>query len=89
MSGLTASYLKLADRGVLRVGTSADLVVFDPEAIQDRSTWEDPSPYAVGMRYVFVNGVAALEGGAPTGALAGHFLPFKNRLIHPTATGTH
>ena len=86
MSGLTASYLKLADRGVLRVGASADLVVFDPQTIQDRSTWEDPSPYAVGMHYVFVNGVTALEGGSPTGALAGHFLPFKNRLIR---SGTH
>jgi len=78
MSGLAASYLKLPDRGVLRVGASADLAVFDPQAIQDRSTWDDPSPYAVGMRYVFVNGAAALENGTPTGVLAGRFLPFKN-----------
>jgi N-acyl-D-aspartate/D-glutamate deacylase len=80
MSGLTAAYLKLSDRGVLRVGAAADIAVFDPKTIQDRSTWENPSPYAVGMRYVFVNGVSALEAGEPTGALAGRFLPFKNTL---------
>jgi N-acyl-D-aspartate/D-glutamate deacylase len=79
MSGLTAAYLKLTDRGALRVGASADIGVFDPKTIQDRSTWEDPAPYAVGMRYVFVNGVLALDAGEPTGALAGRFLPFSNR----------
>jgi N-acyl-D-amino-acid deacylase len=79
MSGLTAAYLKLADRGLLRVGAAADVAVFDAQAIQDRSTWDDPAPYATGMRYVFVNGKLALENGEPTGALAGRFLPFRNR----------
>jgi N-acyl-D-aspartate/D-glutamate deacylase len=79
MSGLTAAYLKLADRGLLRVGAAADVAVFDAETIQDRSTWDDPSPYATGMRYVFVNGEVALENGEQTGALSGQFLPFRNR----------
>jgi N-acyl-D-aspartate/D-glutamate deacylase len=79
MSGLTAAYLKLSDRGVLRVGAAADIAVFDPKAVQDRSTWENPAPYADGMRYVFVNGVLALDSGEATGALAGRFLPFRNR----------
>jgi N-acyl-D-aspartate/D-glutamate deacylase len=87
MSGLTAAYLKLADRGSLRVGAAADVAVFDPQAIQDRSTWDDPAPYATGMRYVFVNGVVALEDGEPTGALAGRFLPFRNHSAEiPAAT---
>jgi N-acyl-D-aspartate/D-glutamate deacylase len=80
MSGLSAAYLKLADRGILRIGAAADLAVFDAQAIQDRSTWDDPAPYATGMRYVFVNGMLALDDGKPTGALAGRFLPFRNRL---------
>jgi N-acyl-D-aspartate/D-glutamate deacylase len=79
MSGLSAAYLKLSDRGVLRVGAAADIAVFDPKTVQDRSAWENPTPYAVGMRYVFVNGVPALDAGEPTGALAGRFLPFRNR----------
>jgi N-acyl-D-aspartate/D-glutamate deacylase len=77
MSGLPASYLKLADRGVLRAGAAADVAVFDAAAIRDVATWDDPRPYAVGVRYVFVNGVTALNAGAPTGALAGRFLPFR------------
>ena len=81
MSGLTAGYLKLQDRGLLRVGRAADVAVFDPQAIQDRSTWEDPAAYASGVRYVFVNGVAALENGEVTGKLAGRFLPFRNRAL--------
>jgi N-acyl-D-aspartate/D-glutamate deacylase len=81
MSGLTAEYLKLHDRGLLRVGEAADVAVFNPQAIQDHSTWDDPSPYATGMRYVFVNGAAALENGEMTGKLAGRFLPFRNRTM--------
>jgi N-acyl-D-aspartate/D-glutamate deacylase len=77
MSGLAAQYLKLADRGTLRVGNAADIAIFDPQTVQDRSTWDDPSLYATGMRYVFVNGVAALQSGKTTGRLAGRFLPFR------------
>jgi N-acyl-D-amino-acid deacylase len=76
MSGLPAQYLKFEDRGVLRVGNAADIAVFDPRAVQDRSTWDDPAAYATGMRYVFVNGKAALEAGETTEQLAGRFLPY-------------
>ena len=77
MSGLAAQYLKLEDRGMLRVGNAADIAVFDPQTVQDRSTWDDPALYAAGMRYVFVNGVPALDSGKTTGQLAGRFLPFR------------
>jgi N-acyl-D-aspartate/D-glutamate deacylase len=77
MSGLAAQYLKLGDRGMLRIGNAADIAVFDPQTVQDRSTWDDPSLYATGMRYVFVNGAAALQSGKITGRLAGRFLPFR------------
>jgi len=79
MTGLPADYLKLRDRGVLRVGAAADLAVFDPDAVRDRSGWDDPTAYATGMSYVFVNGVAALERGVATQANAGRFLPFRER----------
>ena len=77
MSGLAAQYLKLEDRGALRIGSAADIAVFDSQTVQDRSTWDDPALYATGMRYVFVNGVPALESGKTTGQLAGRFLPFR------------
>jgi N-acyl-D-amino-acid deacylase len=82
MSGLAAQYLKLGDRGVLRIGSAADIAVFDPQTVQDRSTWDDPALYATGMRYVFVNGVPALESGKTTDQLAGHFLPFRACSTH-------
>jgi N-acyl-D-amino-acid deacylase len=75
MSGLSAEYLGLRDRGVLREGAAADVVVFDPSRVQDHSTWEDPAPFATGMSYVLVNGVLAVDAGQRTGALAGRFLP--------------
>jgi N-acyl-D-aspartate/D-glutamate deacylase len=78
MSGLAAASLGLSDRGVLRAGAAADVVVFDPMQVQDHSTWEDPAPYATGMRHVFVNGVLALDDGRRTGALAGRFLPLTD-----------
>ncbi len=86
MSGLAAQYLKLEDRGVLRIGSAADIAVFDPQTIQDRSTWDDPALYATGMRYVFVNGVAALASGKTTGQLAGRFLPFRACTVRPAAS---
>lgn len=83
MSGLPASYLKLADRGVLREGAWADIAVFDPRAVQDHSTWDDPAAYASGVQYVFVNGEPALTNGQPTDRLAGRYLPFRAK---PAAT---
>lgn len=85
MTGLPAAYLKLRDRGTIRVGAIADVVVFDPVRIRDRSSWVDPAPYAEGVRYTYVNGMAALVRGEPTGTLAGRFLPFRSA-TSPTTT---
>ncbi len=63
--------LGLLDRGRLRPGCVADLVLFDPEAISDTATYEAPIRYPVGLHYVFVNGVAVVEGGEHTGARPG------------------
>jgi N-acyl-D-amino-acid deacylase len=71
LSGLPARNLSIADRGALAPGNFADVVVFDPATIADTATFEDPHRYAVGMRDVFVNGVAALRNGEPTGATPG------------------
>lgn len=70
-SGLPADILGLADRGYLRPEQFADVVVFDPRSFRDRSEFDDPYHYSTGVRYVFVNGVAAVYDGTPTGALAG------------------
>ena len=76
MSGQSAQYLGLADRGVIRVGAYADVGVFDAQKVTDRSTWDHPELYAEGFRDVFVNGVAALLDGETTGALAGRYVPY-------------
>ena len=74
LAGLPAANLGLADRGVLRVGAFADVVAFDPKTVGDRATFEAPHRYAVGMRHVFVNGVAVLRDGEHTGATPGRAL---------------
>ncbi|PQM28193.1 aminoacylase [Sphingopyxis lindanitolerans] len=71
MSGLPASILGLADRGLLRTGYHADIVLFDPRAIADHASFADPHHYATGVSDVFVNGIAALADGKPTGAASG------------------
>jgi N-acyl-D-amino-acid deacylase len=74
LAGLPAANLGLADRGVLRRGAFADVVVFDPATIADRATYDTPHQYAVGMRHVLVNGVPVLRDGEPTGATPGRAL---------------
>jgi N-acyl-D-amino-acid deacylase len=64
----------LRDRGLLRPGMAADVVIFDPDEIADRSTYEDGRPLAVGMRHVVVNGTVVLEDGRRTAALPGRAL---------------
>jgi dihydroorotase/N-acyl-D-amino-acid deacylase len=59
------------DRGILREGMKADLIVFDPATIADRSTFEDPHHFSEGVSDVIVNGVPVLRGGTMTGALPG------------------
>jgi N-acyl-D-amino-acid deacylase len=74
LSGLPATNLGLADRGFLKAGQFADVVVFDPATIADRATFEKPHQYAVGVKHVFVNGVRVLKDGEHTGALPGRAL---------------
>jgi N-acyl-D-amino-acid deacylase len=75
-TSLPASRLGLADRGVVRPGAKADLVVFDPEAMIDRATYEDPHQYPDGIRYVIVNGELVVGEGEEskmgTGRILGH-----------------
>ncbi|HSD69498.1 MAG TPA: D-aminoacylase [Woeseiaceae bacterium] len=71
MTSLPASNIGIRQRGQLTVGYYADVVVFDPAAVADHSTFEDPHRYADGMDHVFVNGVHVLNWGEHTGALPG------------------
>jgi len=64
----------LKDRGLLRGGMAADVVVFDPDAIADRSTYDDGKSLAVGVEHVLVNGVAVLLNGERTSARPGRGL---------------
>jgi N-acyl-D-amino-acid deacylase len=70
-SALPAQRMHLADRGVLKAGMWADVVVFDPSTIHDVATFDKPNQLSEGMEYVLVNGVPVIEGGKMTGALPG------------------
>ena len=74
LTSLPAGNLKLDRRGLLRPGYFADVVVFDPETIQDHATFEEPHQYATGVEHVFVNGVQVLKNGEHTGATPGRFI---------------
>lgn len=74
MTGLSAAQFGLTDRGVLRAGAYADLVVFDPRTVADCSTWEEPARPASGIELVMVNGRAVWQAGAGTGARPGRAL---------------
>jgi N-acyl-D-amino-acid deacylase len=71
LSALPAKNLKLRDRGELKVGNYADIVVFDPATIADHATFDHPQQFATGVRDVVVNGVPVLKDGEHTGALPG------------------
>lgn len=73
-SALPAQRMRFADRGVLRSGMWADVVIFDPETIRDLATFDNPNQLSQGMEYVLVNGVPVIEGGKMTGALPGRVL---------------
>ncbi|HEX9162608.1 MAG TPA: D-aminoacylase [Thermoanaerobaculia bacterium] len=74
MTSLAASRAFLADRGILKAGMKADVVVFDPKTIHDVSTYEDPHHFSVGVRDVIVNGTPILRDETMTGALPGKML---------------
>ena len=81
-TGLPADILGMKDRGYLRAGQFADIVVFDADKIADTATFEDPHRYSTGISHVFVNGKPVLSNGVPTGPLAGRALkkPLSNRI---------
>ena len=68
---LPAQRMRLTDRGVLKAGMWADVVVFDPATIRDLATFENPNQLSQGMEYVLVNGVPVIDQGKQTGALPG------------------
>lgn len=77
ITGLPAHYLQLVDRGVLREGAVADVVVFDPEQVIDLATWAEPARHAGGVNHVFIGGRAALLDGALQPARLGRYLPYR------------
>lgn len=74
MTSRPAMRLGLFDRGILRPGMKADMVLFDPNKVSDLATYTDPCRHPDGFEYVWVNGVAALEKGRETGKLSGRVL---------------
>ena len=74
MTGMPAAKFRLKDRGVVRPGAFADLVVFDPARIRDTATYEDPRRFPEGIQRVYVNGTATARDGRHTGARAGRAL---------------
>jgi len=77
-SGLPADILKLPERGYLKKGYYADVVVFDPKTYRDKATYDQPHQYATGVRYLFVNGRLVIDRGEFQTVLAGRVLRHKN-----------
>lgn len=74
LTGRPAERLRLRDRGLIRTGYAADLVLFDPATVTDTATFENPKQQADGIPYVLINGEFALDAGKPTGIRAGRAL---------------
>ncbi|KPK21038.1 MAG: hypothetical protein AMJ70_07255 [Dehalococcoidia bacterium SG8_51_3] len=75
LTSAPAQCLGLHDRGLVKEGLAADLVIFNPETIADKATFEEPKQYPLGIDYVIVNGAVAVEKGKHTGTLNGRALP--------------
>jgi len=73
-SALTAEMFRIPDRGLIREGYFADVIVYDEKTVSDRATYEQPEVFSVGMKYVIVNGKIAVDNGAYTNLLAGRAL---------------
>ena len=74
MTSAPAAKLRLPDRGILRPGMKADIVVFDADTVADKATYVDPFQYPVGIELVTVNGSITVRAGAHTGEKAGRVL---------------
>lgn len=86
MSSLAARHMGIADRGEIRVGAIADLILFDPDVIRDNATTQNPGAVATGMRRVWVNGVLSFVDGKATGERPGRVVRRGNSTPWP-ATG--
>jgi dihydroorotase/N-acyl-D-amino-acid deacylase len=74
MTALPAQKMRLADRGVLKSGMWADVVIFDPATVTDKATFAEPNQLSAGMDYVLVNGIPVVAAGKATGARPGRIL---------------
>ena len=74
MTSWPATRMRLADRGVIRVGAWADVTIFDLDALDDRASYERPTEFPTGIEWVLVNGVVVIDRGKHTGAKPGHVL---------------
>ncbi len=81
MTALPAKRLNWKDRGVLKIGNFADLVLFNPDTVIDRSTFEKPFELPVGIEKVFVNGQLTWDSGKPTGAKSGAVLTISGKIV--------
>jgi len=77
MTAYPAGLVRLEDRGTIRPGAAADIVVFDAATVSDRATWSDPRQVAEGVTHVILNGVSVVDGGAFRGGLHGGVLRRK------------
>jgi N-acyl-D-aspartate/D-glutamate deacylase len=80
-SGLPADILRLKERGYLKPGYYADVVVFDSKTFRDTASYDKPHQYAPGVRYLFVNGRCVIDNGKFTGELAGKVLTHKDNSL--------
>jgi N-acyl-D-amino-acid deacylase len=71
LTGLTAEFFDLEDRGFIKVGYKADLTIFDPDRVLDLADWDNPTTPSKGIDSVLVNGVAVWADGGPTGTRPG------------------
>ena len=81
MSGFPAARFRIPERGVLREGFVADLVLFDEHTIADGSTWENPLESPIGIDLVMVGGIPVVSRNVPTGALPGKVLRRQDALL--------
>jgi N-acyl-D-amino-acid deacylase len=86
MTALPAAHFGFADRGLIKPGYAADLVVFDPKAVDDRATFEAPHAYPIGLPHVIVNGQFVVRDGVVTGARPGALLVRKPSRITDAKT---
>jgi N-acyl-D-amino-acid deacylase len=86
MTSLPASQFRFTDRGLIKEGYAADLVIFDPETVSDKATFEQPHQFPIGIPYVIVNGKIVIEQGRDTGARPGQIVKM-GQTPHPVALG--